>query len=202
VQCPLWIKNIVADPTIPESGHVLSVSGCPLAPEADIDWGLTRCENLKIIPVARKGSSVAIDASFDPAQGGMVMDNPVYTLGHSDEELERLRVQSRFVEPITRQFFQEAGINTGMRVLDVGSGAGDVAFLAADLVGETGEVIGTDKAAAAPAIARQGAAAQGSHNVRFRGVILRRSHSTDLLMPSLAAMCCCFKLIQRGWCAR
>jgi ubiquinone/menaquinone biosynthesis C-methylase UbiE len=30
-------------------------------------------------------------------------------------------------------------------VLDVGSGAGDVAFLTADLVGKTGEVIGTDK---------------------------------------------------------
>jgi hypothetical protein len=66
------------------------------------------------------------------------MDNPAYALGHSDEELERLRVQSRFVEPITRQFFQEAGISAGMRVLDVGSGAGDVAFLTADLVGETG----------------------------------------------------------------
>lgn len=37
-----------------------------------------------------------------------------------------------------------------MRVLDVGSGAGDVAFLTADLVGETGEVIGADKVAAAP----------------------------------------------------
>ena len=31
-----------------------------------------------------------------------------------------------------------------MRVLDVGSGTGAVAFLAADLVGPTGEVIGTD----------------------------------------------------------
>ena len=64
------------------------------------------------------------------------MENPLYALGHSDGELERLSVQSRFVEPITRQFLQEAGISTGMRVLDVGSGAGDVAFLAADLVGE------------------------------------------------------------------
>jgi ubiquinone/menaquinone biosynthesis C-methylase UbiE len=96
------------------------------------------------------------------------MDNPAYALGHSDEELERLRVQSRFVEPITRQFFQEAGISAGMRVLDVGSGAGDVAFLTADLVGETGEVVGTDKAAAALATARQRAAAKGLHNVSFQ----------------------------------
>ena len=96
------------------------------------------------------------------------MDNPAYALGHSDGELERLRIQSRFVEPITRQFFQEAGIGTGMRVLDVGSGAGDVAFLTADLVGETGEVIGTDKAAAALTTARQRAAAKGLHNVSFQ----------------------------------
>ena len=96
------------------------------------------------------------------------MDNPVYALGHSDEELERLRVQSRYVEPITRQFFQEAGISAGMRVLDVGSGAGDVAFLTADLVGETGEVIGTDKVAAALTTAKQRAAAKGLHNVNFR----------------------------------
>jgi ubiquinone/menaquinone biosynthesis C-methylase UbiE len=89
------------------------------------------------------------------------MDNPVYALGHSEEELERLRVQSRFVEPVTRQFFQEAGITAGMRVLDVGSGAGDVAFLTADLVGETGEVIGTDKAAAGLMIAGQRAATKG-----------------------------------------
>jgi SAM-dependent methyltransferase len=92
------------------------------------------------------------------------MDNPVYALGHSDGELERLIVQSRFVEPITRRFFQEAGISAGMRVLDIGSGAGDVAFLAADLVGETGEVVGTDKSAAALATAKQRAAVAADIN--------------------------------------
>lgn len=96
------------------------------------------------------------------------MEDPVYALGHSDRELERLSVQERFVGPITRQFFREAGISAGMRVLDVGSGAGDVAFIAADLVGETGEVIGTDKAVAALTTATQRAAAIGLHNVSFR----------------------------------
>jgi ubiquinone/menaquinone biosynthesis C-methylase UbiE len=36
---------------------------------------------------------------------------------------------------MTRQFFTSAGVVAGMRVLDIGSGAGDVAFLAAELVG-------------------------------------------------------------------
>lgn len=58
-----------------------------------------------------------------------------YVLGHSDDELNRLAVQARLIEPITRRFFVEAGICAGMSVLDVGSGAGDVSFLIADLVG-------------------------------------------------------------------
>ncbi len=48
-----------------------------------------------------------------------------------------------------RWFFREAGIVPGMRALDVGSGAGDVAFLAADIVGDTGEVVGVDRVPAA-----------------------------------------------------
>jgi len=55
-----------------------------------------------------------------------------------------------------------------MRVLDVGSGAGDVAFLAAELVGATGEVLGTDRAPAALAVARERAKARSLPNVSFR----------------------------------
>ncbi len=75
--------------------------------------------------------------------------NPQYVLGHSDHELNRLRAQARFLEPVTRQFLREAGVRQGMRVLDVGSGAGEVAFLAAELVDEAGSVVGADKVAAA-----------------------------------------------------
>ncbi len=91
-----------------------------------------------------------------------------YVLGHSDRELSRLAVQARLVNPITRAFFQAAGIAAGMRVLDVGSGAGDVAFLAAELVGESGEIVGVDRAPKALAVARERAAALSVHNVSFR----------------------------------
>ena len=70
-----------------------------------------------------------------------------YVLGHSERELERLRLQAQLIDPITRQFLIEAGIAPGMRVLDVGCGAGDVALLAADLVGPTGQVVGVDSPA-------------------------------------------------------
>jgi len=94
--------------------------------------------------------------------------NPDYVLGHSDHELNRLRAQARFLEPVTRQFLCEAGIAQGMRVLDVGSGAGEVAFLASELVGETGTVLGTDKASTAVTTATLAAGERGLRNVQFR----------------------------------
>jgi SAM-dependent methyltransferase len=48
----------------------------------------------------------------------------------------------------------DAGICSGMRVLDVGCGSGDVSFLLSGLVGETGEVIGIDRDADALTTAR------------------------------------------------
>ena len=90
-----------------------------------------------------------------------------YALGHSDRELNRLSAQARVIEPITRQYFREAGIGLGMRVLDVGSGVGDVAFLLADLVGTAGQVVGVDRATDALAVARGRAAADCRHNVSF-----------------------------------
>ncbi len=94
---------------------------------------------------------------------------PTYALGHSEPELERLRRQARAFEPFTRQLFQEAGIGAGMRVLDIGCGGGDVAFLAADLTGAEGEVIGVDRAPAAIQWARARTQSRGFQNVKFLG---------------------------------
>src|SRR6516225_792265 len=91
-----------------------------------------------------------------------------YVLGHSASELQRLSIQARLVDPITRGFLRDGGLGPGMRVLDVGSGAGDVAFLAADLVGEAGEVVGVDRAQVAIERASQRAAARSLRNVSFR----------------------------------
>jgi ubiquinone/menaquinone biosynthesis C-methylase UbiE len=90
-----------------------------------------------------------------------------YELGHSDRELKRLNSQARLVDPMSRQFFLSAGLHAGMRVLDVGSGAGDVAFLLADLVGDSGEVVGTDRSPLAVAAASETASDRGLENVSF-----------------------------------
>ncbi len=99
-------------------------------------------------------------------EGRSEPDEP-YVLGHNERELQRLRDQARLLEPITRHYLREAGVAPGMRVLDVGSGTGEVAFLAAELVGDSGEVIGTDAAATAVAEATRAARSRGLANVRF-----------------------------------
>lgn len=90
-----------------------------------------------------------------------------YVLGHGDAELDRLGRQAQLVDPITRAYFAAAGVTPGMRVLDVGSGAGHTAFVAADLVGSTGSVVGTDRAVKAVATAQAGATTRDLANVHF-----------------------------------
>jgi 2-polyprenyl-3-methyl-5-hydroxy-6-metoxy-1,4-benzoquinol methylase len=91
-----------------------------------------------------------------------------YVLGHSERELERLQTQARILEPFTRQLLIDAGLRPGMRVHDVGCGPGDVAFLAAELVGEAGQVVGTDRSADALSIATVRVSERGLWNVSFQ----------------------------------
>ncbi len=90
-----------------------------------------------------------------------------YTPGRSDEETQRLIEQSRLFEPITRRFLKSAGIRSGMRVLDIGSGAGDVALAVADLVGPAGEVVGVDMNPEILETARGRVEEAGHENVAF-----------------------------------
>jgi len=90
-----------------------------------------------------------------------------YVLGHSDAEHRRLEVQAELVAPITRKLLVDAGISEGMHVLDIGTGRGDVAFIASEIVGSSGAVVGIDSAPAAIAVARDRAAADSRGNVSF-----------------------------------
>jgi SAM-dependent methyltransferase len=90
-----------------------------------------------------------------------------YALGRSDAETRRLILQHQLYGPFTRQFLTAAGITAGMKVLDVGSGAGDVALLLADLVGPQGQVIGVDVNTDILQVARSRAQAVGWTTVTF-----------------------------------
>jgi len=63
---------------------------------------------------------------------------------------------------------QFAKIKKGDVVIDLGSGAGNDAFIARHETGETGKVIGIDFTPAMIERARQNAEARGFHNVEFR----------------------------------
>ncbi|HEY7271946.1 MAG TPA: class I SAM-dependent methyltransferase [Actinoplanes sp.] len=80
-------------------------------------------------------------------------------------EDERLVAQGRLFDPLTHRLLCEAGLAPGMRVLDLGSGAGNVTRLVADLVGPHGTVVGVERDPAAVELARRRADAA---NVEFR----------------------------------
>src|SRR5882724_2923014 len=88
-----------------------------------------------------------------------------YPLGNTDAEHERLIRQAVRVAPTTERFFREAGIGPGQRVLDIGSGVGDVAMLAAKLVGPSGEVVAVERDFRSIARARSRVSEAGLHNV-------------------------------------
>jgi FkbM family methyltransferase len=90
-----------------------------------------------------------------------------YPLGNTDAEHERLIRQAARVAPTTERFFREAGIGPGQRVLDIGSGVGDVAMLAARLVGPSGEVVAIERDPKSIAKARARVTEAGFGNVSF-----------------------------------
>ena len=90
-----------------------------------------------------------------------------YALGRTQQEYARLARQAALLEPMTRRTFTDAGIAPGMRVLDLGSGAGDVCMLLAEMVGPSGSVTGLDLDANVIAHARERVSAAGLRNVSF-----------------------------------
>lgn len=91
-----------------------------------------------------------------------------YAPGRTEAETGRLIRQHQLYGPLTRQFLIGSGITAGMKVLDVGCGAGDVALLLADLVGPQGQVLGLDTNADILDTARERVRAAGWTTVTFR----------------------------------
>src|SRR5438309_1192712 len=95
-----------------------------------------------LVPTARRASS-----GPEPAAGEVIdarttetKSETKYVLGHSPSEIRRLVSQAAILRPITERLLRTAGVGRGMRVLDLGCGAGDVSMLAAELVGPSGSV--------------------------------------------------------------
>jgi SAM-dependent methyltransferase len=92
---------------------------------------------------------------------------PVYVLGHADLEIERLQLQASIMGGVTRRLIQECGVRPGMRVLDLGCGAGDVSMLLAEAVGDAGSVVAIDREPRTTEVARARATAAGYRQIEF-----------------------------------
>jgi len=90
-----------------------------------------------------------------------------YLWGNSKSEIDRVVAQSEVLRPATCRLLEATGTKPGMRVLDVGCGAGDVALLARDMVGPQGSVVGIDQDLNILAVARDRARAEGKPDITF-----------------------------------
>jgi ubiquinone/menaquinone biosynthesis C-methylase UbiE len=90
-----------------------------------------------------------------------------YVMGRTSAETERLKLQASVLAPHSAHLLRLAGITPGMRVLDVGCGAGDTSMLLADLVGPGGAVTGVDVNPAILELARARTAEAGLTNVSY-----------------------------------
>jgi ubiquinone/menaquinone biosynthesis C-methylase UbiE len=107
-------------------------------------------------------------------------DSRPYVLGESEAEFRRLEMQSAFVRDLTEDVLKRAGLKSGMRVLDIGCGVGDVALLAGELVGPYGSVLGIDRSAAAVKTAeRRVAQAKQDCGIRFAVADLDSFHPDE-----------------------
>jgi ubiquinone/menaquinone biosynthesis C-methylase UbiE len=111
-------------------------------------------------------------------------DKPAYFLGHSDAEVDRLTLQHELYRDSIEVVLRRAGLASGMRVLDIGCGGGDVSLLAADIVGPSGFVLGIDRSAEAVTAARRRIDAAGIRHVQF-AVSEFDAFSTDIPFDAL-----------------
>lgn len=96
------------------------------------------------------------------------MSGDSYAFGHTQDEIRRVPLQVRMaLNPFTRRLLAQAGIVSGVKTLDVGSGAGDVTLLLAERVGPSGTVVGVESNPAMLEAARARVDDAGLSNVTF-----------------------------------
>lgn len=90
-----------------------------------------------------------------------------YGLGYSQEEQNRLRSQAARLRTLSYSFFLNAGIRAEMRVLELGSGLGDLTGLIAEIIGPNGEIVSLDRSPVMLEQSRNSLSEAGITCVRF-----------------------------------
>ncbi len=91
-----------------------------------------------------------------------------YILATGGKDVERLRLLNDVYGPGTKAAFARVGLQSGMRVLEVGCGSGNMACWLAEQVGPTGSVVGIDNSPGQIEQARTQARSRGLANTEFQ----------------------------------
>lgn len=102
-----------------------------------------------------------IKSSAEPLDADGAPSAQRYSLPALEAEMARLDAQADNIAAATALLLRGAGIARGMRVLDLGTGLGHVAFQVAELVGPTGTIVGIDQSEPTLAVAEQRRVAAG-----------------------------------------
>jgi len=87
--------------------------------------------------------------------------------------------------PVTERMLEQTGISSGSWLLDIASGTGEPAISAAQIVGESGKVIGTDLVDEMLAVAREKSDKLNLENIEFRCI---DAESLDYVAASFDAV--------------
>lgn len=138
--------------------------------------------------VARRASSCC-GPTNTCCGGGEESADQARLIGYSDEELAAIPEDANLGLGCGNPT-AIANLASGETVLDLGSGAGMDAFLAASRVGETGQVIGIDMTPEMLARARNAATERGvSHFVEFRRGFIEELPVTDASVDVILSNC-------------
>ena len=66
-------------------------------------------------------------------------NNNTYIIRGGEYGIERLHILSAALTSTTNNFLVSAGLNKGMKVLDLGCGTGSVSYLMSEIVGMSGK---------------------------------------------------------------
>jgi SAM-dependent methyltransferase len=109
-------------------------------------------------------------------------------LGSDDAEITRLDAQAGSIAGATEALLRAAAIGGAMRVLDLGTGLGHVAFMVADLLDPRGSVLGVDQAQRLLEVAERRRAAAGVENIEFRQGDARTFSASELFDAIVARL--------------
>jgi 2-polyprenyl-3-methyl-5-hydroxy-6-metoxy-1,4-benzoquinol methylase len=120
-----------------------------------------------VVPRASSSANLHDRSKHHHRSSCTVVAVTTYLLGHDAAELQRLEEQGHVLAPATGVILTLAGIAPGMRVLDLGTGVGDVALAVANRVGPNGSVLGIDRSTSALDVARERSERAKVGNVEF-----------------------------------